>query len=112
MDSMFVISGRKCRAYNMTGASIVTTGPYDFYPGTIAMVRYECLPYHVHTTGDLNRTCLYTGSWTGSNPACQGKFNCSVGFRCIQPPDVFPLTETSRATSSAVSTTCFKSFKI
>ena len=78
MDLMFGISERKCRAYNMTGASIVTSGPYQFYPGTVSIIRYECLPYHVQTSGDLNRTCLYTGSWTGSDPACKGKLNLGI----------------------------------
>lgn len=33
-------------------------------------IEYSCVVGYNHSHGDLNRTCNYTGEWTGSPPNC------------------------------------------
>ena len=35
-------------------------------------VNYTCDTGYQHTAGDLNRTCLLNGTWTGDAPHCSG----------------------------------------
>ena len=52
-----------------TPANGVTYGDVFTYKSTILL---ECDPQY-KLVGDLTRTCQANGSWTGSQPTCQGK---------------------------------------
>lgn len=42
----------------------------DNSPGGV--VSLTCMDRHRHISGDLERTCNITGTWTGTPPVCKG----------------------------------------
>ena len=52
---------------DIANIEVTTTGT-----GYLDTVSYTCFPGYLHLTGDLTRTCVAPGQWTGSLPACEG----------------------------------------
>lgn len=47
-------------------------------------IEYACVVGYNHSYGDLQRTCNYTGEWTGNLPNCTSKFNSLKMFLALQ----------------------------
>lgn len=48
-------------------------------------VTFMCQLGYVMTGGDntVTRTCTNNGTWSGTMPACQGKYNPEMAMHCI-----------------------------
>lgn len=57
---------------NQILSSIGTGTQQTYYTGSEAI--YSCVPGFNHSGGDLTRTCLSNGSWSGDPAMCNGKF--------------------------------------
>ena len=40
-------------------------------------VTFECKYGYRHTSGQLQRYCMYDGTWNGTSPTCTGEYFCN-----------------------------------
>ena len=66
-------------------------------PGSRYSQSFDCKPEHKRLSEcpRRNNYCSKLYDWHGNTCVKQPGKQCTVGIRCIQPPDVFPLTSTA-----------------